>query len=89
MTYIATWSGPIYLAIVVDVWSRRIVGWSMGQTMTADLLIAALDMAGWQRRPLDVIHHSDQGSQYKSLAFGCRCKQLGGQRGRCLRQRDG
>jgi len=94
MTYIATWSGPIYLAIVVDVWSRRIVGWSMGQTMTADLVIAALDMAGWQRRPRDVIHHSDQGSQYTSLAFGRRCKAtrrapLDGQRGRCVRQRDG
>lgn len=77
MTYIATWSGPIYLAIVVDVWSRRIVGWSMGQTMTAELVIAALDMAGWQRRPHQVIHHSDQGSQYTSLAFGRRCKELG------------
>jgi putative transposase len=65
------------LAIVVDVWSRRIVGWAIGQTMTADLVIAALDMAGYQRRARGVIHHSDQGSQYTSLAFGKRCKELG------------
>jgi putative transposase len=77
MTYIATWAGPIYLAIVVDVWSRRIVGWSIGETMTADLVLAALNMAGFQRRAKDVVHHSDQGSQYTSLAFGRRCKELG------------
>jgi len=59
MTYIATWSGPIYLAIVVDVWSRRIVGWSIGETMTAELVLAALNMAGFQRRAREVIHHSD------------------------------
>ena len=77
MTYIATWAGPIYLAIVIDVWSRRIVGWSIGEKMTAELVVTALDMAGWQRRPENVIHHSDQGSQYTSLAFGKRCKELG------------
>jgi putative transposase len=77
MTYIATWSGALYLAIVVDVWSRRIVGWSMSETMSADIVVAALNMAGWQRKPNDVIHHSDQGSQYTSLAFGKRCKELG------------
>lgn len=77
MTYIATWAGPIYLAIVVDVWSRRIVGWAIGEQMTAELVVQALNMAGVQRRPINVIHHSDQGSQYTSLAFGQRCKALG------------
>ncbi len=77
MTYIATWAGAVYLAIVVDVWSRRIVGWAIGEQMTAGLVVQALDLAGFQRRPTNVIHHSDQGSQYTSLAFGQRCKALG------------
>ena len=77
MTYIATWSGPLYLAIVLDVWSRRIVGWSMSTRMSVEVVINALSMAGWQRRPEGVIHHSDQGSQYTSLGFGKRCKELG------------
>ncbi|KAF1009329.1 MAG: hypothetical protein E5299_01863 [Burkholderia gladioli] len=59
MTYVPTWAGFIYLAVVMDVFSRRIVGWSM----TAELVLAALNMALAQRKPQDVIHHSDQGSQ--------------------------
>ena len=77
MTYIPTWAGFIYLAVVVDVWSRRIVGWSFGETMTAELVLAALNMALELRKPEDVIHHSDQGSQYTSIAFGKRCKEMG------------
>ena len=77
MTYIPTWAGFIYLAVVVDVWSRRIVGWSFGETMTSDLVLAALNMALELRRPEGVIHHSDQGSQYTSIAFGNRCKEMG------------
>jgi putative transposase len=77
MTYIPTWAGFIYLAVVVDVWSRRIVGWSFGETMTAELVLAALNMALGLRKPEDVIHHSDQGSQYTSIAFGKRCKEMG------------
>ena len=77
MTYIPTWAGFIYLAVVVDVWSRRIVGWSFGETMTSDLVLAALNMALELRKPADVIHHSDQGSQYTSIAFGKRCKEMG------------
>lgn len=64
MTYVPTWSGFIYLAVVIDAWSRRVVGWSMGEQMSADLVLAALNMALQQRRPEQVIHHSDQGSQY-------------------------
>ena len=63
MTYVPTWAGFIYLAIVLDVWSRRVVGGSIGERMTGDLVLAALNMALEQRKPDDVIHHSDQGSQ--------------------------
>jgi len=77
MTYVPTWAGFIYLAVVLDVWSRRVVGWAIGEEMTSDLVLAALNMALQQRRPQDVIHHSDQGSQYTSIAFGERCKKVG------------
>jgi putative transposase len=77
MTYVPTWAGFIYLAIVLDVWSRRVVGWSIGERMTADLVLAAMNMALGQRKPKGVIHHSDQGSQYTSLAFGNRCAEMG------------
>ena len=63
MTYVPTWAGFIFLAIVLDVWSRRIVGWAIGEQMTAELVLAALNMALQRRRPSGVIHHSDQGSQ--------------------------
>jgi putative transposase len=77
MTYVPTWAGFIYLAVVLDVWSRRIVGWAIGEHMTTELVITALNMALQQRRPKGVIHHSDQGCQYTSLAFGKRCAQMG------------
>ena len=77
MTYVPTWAGFIYLAIVLDVWSRRIVGWAIGEQMTSDLVLAALNMALQQRKPKGVIHHSDQGSQYTSIAFGQRCEKMG------------
>jgi putative transposase len=77
MTYVPTWAGFIYLAIVLDVWSRRIVGWAIGEEMVAELVLRALDMAAASRRPTSVIHHSDQGSQYTSIAFGQRCRRLG------------
>ena len=77
MTYVPTWAGCIYLAVVLDVWSRRVVGWAIGEHMTADLVLGALNMALEQRRPEGVVHHSDQGSQYTSIAFGERCKKMG------------
>jgi len=77
ITYIPTWAGFLYLAVVMDAWSRRIVGWSMAIHLRTELVLAALDMALRQRRPKAVIHHSDQGSQYTSLAFGQRCRQAG------------
>lgn len=72
-----TAAGFLYLAVVVDAWSRRVVGWSMASHLRTELVLDALEMAIMQRRPRDVIHHSDQGSQYTSLAFGGRCREAG------------
>ena len=75
ITYIRTWAGFLYLAVVVDAWSRRVVGWAMANHLRTELVNDALEMAVRQRRPKGVIHHSDQGSQYTSLAFGKRCRE--------------
>jgi putative transposase len=77
ITYIPTWAGFLYLAVLLDAFSRRIVGWSMAATLHTQLVLDALKMALWQRRPNSVIHHSDQGSQYTSIEFGKRCRQAG------------
>lgn len=77
ITFIPTWAGFIYLAVVLDAFSRRIVGWAIGYEQKAELVLQALNMAVTQRKPSDVIHHSDQGSQYTSVAFGLRCKEAG------------
>lgn len=77
ITYVPTWSGFLYLSVVMDAFSRRIVGWSMATHLKTDLVLQALNMAVWQRRPENVIHHSDQGSQYTSIVFGLRCKEAG------------
>lgn len=77
ITYIPTRAGFLYLSVVVDAWSRRVVGWSMQSHLRTELVLAALDMALEQRRPEGVIHHSDQGTQYTSVAFGQRCRQAG------------
>jgi putative transposase len=76
ITYVPTWAGFLYLAVVLDAWSRRIVGWAMATHLRTELVLDALNMALWQRRPEAVIHHSDQGSQYTSLAFGRRCDEM-------------
>jgi putative transposase len=75
ITYVPTWAGFLYLAVVLDAFSRRIVGWAMGHNLKAQLVIDAINMAIAQRKPANVIHHSDQGSQYTSVAFGLRCKE--------------
>ena len=77
ITYIPTWSGFLYLAMVLDVYSRRIVGWAMETHLRTELILAALNMAITQRRPDAVIHHSDHGCQYTSYAFGKRCREAG------------
>lgn len=69
-TYIWTGEGWLFLAVVVDLFSRRVVGWSMQATMSAQLVLDALMMALWRRgRPTALLHHSDQGSQYTSEDF--------------------
>ena len=79
-TYCSTWSGVIYVAFVIDVFSRRIVGWKASRSMTADLVIAALDMAAWMRRHSSLEHltcHTDAGSQYTSLSYTDRLAEIG------------
>jgi putative transposase len=73
ITHVPTLVGFLYLAVVLDVFSRRIVGWSMANHMRTELVWDALEMACRQRRATQVIHHSDQGSQYTSVAFGHQC----------------
>ncbi len=79
-TYCSTWSGIVYVAFVVDVFSRRIVGWKAARSMTATLVVDALNMAAWTRRGADidgVICHSDAGSQYTSIAYTDRLAEVG------------
>lgn len=77
VTYVPTWTGFVFLAVVLDAFSRRIVGWAMATHLRTQLVLDALNMALSQRRPGDVIHHPDQGSQYTSIAFGQRCRRHG------------
>jgi putative transposase len=78
ITYVRTWEGWLYLAAVVDCYSRRVVGWSLADHMRAELVIDALEMAVARRRPpAGLVHHSDQGSQFVSLLFGQRCRDAG------------
>ena len=77
ITFVPTPGGFLYLALVLDAWSRKIVGWSMANHLRTELALDALEMAIGQRRPDGVIHHSDQGSQYTSLAFVKRCSEAG------------
>ena len=76
ITYIPTHAGFLFLAVVMDAWSRRIVGWAMKTHLRTELVLEALDMAFAQRQPDSVIHHSDQGCQYTSIEFGKRCRQM-------------
>ena len=77
MTYLPTWTGFLYVTVVIDVFNRKVVGWAFGEKMTAELVILALNMAIMTRKPESVIHHSDQGSQYTRIAFGNRRKEMG------------
>jgi putative transposase len=78
ITYLRTWERWLYLAVVVDCYSRRVVGWSLQNHLRAELVVHALEQALARRRPArGLVHHSDQGSQYVSLAFGRRCRLAG------------
>lgn len=78
LTYAATWGGFLYVAVVIDAFCRRVVGWTMENHLRTELVLGALEMAYVQRTPHNkVIHHSDHGCQYTSIAFGKRCDELG------------
>jgi putative transposase len=79
ITYVpTTCEGFLYLAVILDVCSRRVVGWSMADHLRTELVVGALEMAVWNRRPdAGLIHHSDHGGQYTSLLFGERCQAVG------------
>lgn len=73
ITYIHTHEGFLFLAVVMDLYARNIVGWSMSERMTEDLVLSAITMAYWKRKPESIVHlHSDQGSQYSSR----KCRKL-------------
>ena len=90
ITYVRTWEGWLYLASVMDCYSRAIVGWTLADHLRADIVVDALQMAVARRRPdPGLVHHSDQGSQYTSLIFTRRCRSVGidvsmGSRGDCF-----
>jgi putative transposase len=78
ITYVKTDEGFLYLAFIVDVYSRRVVGWSMSNNLRTELVVNALEMALWRRRPSSgLIHHSDRGSQYTALSFAKRLEEAG------------
>ena len=77
IAYLPTGAGFLFLAVVLDGWSRRVVGWAMETHLRTELVLDALDMALRARRPQQVIHHSDHGCEYTSIAFGLRCREAG------------
>jgi putative transposase len=78
ITYVATREGFLYLAFILDVHSRRIVGWAMENHLRTELVVDALRMAVWRRKPAPgLIHHSDQGVQYTALSFSERLREVG------------
>ena len=78
ITYVGTREGFLYLAFILDVYSRKVVGWSMASHLRTELVVDALEMALWRRRPgAGVIHHTDRGAQYTALSFGKRLEEVG------------
>ena len=79
-TYVSTWQGWLYVAFVIDVYARRIVGWRVSRSMSSDLVVDALEQALYDRKPSQedqLIHHSDRGSQYVSICYTERLAQVG------------
>ena len=78
ITYVHTQEGFLYLAFILDVYSRKVVGWSMAHHLRAEMVVDALEMALWRRKPgAGLVHHSDRGVQYTSLSFGKRLEEAG------------
>jgi len=79
-TYVATWAGFVYVAFVIDVYARRIIGWRVARSMRAELVLDALEQALWSRSGVHgVVHHSDRGSQYLSIRYSERLTEAGAQ----------
>jgi len=77
-TYVATWAGVVFVAFVIDVFARRIVGWRVASSMRTDLVLDALEQALWSRGGTqDLVHHSDRGSQYLSIRYTERLAEAG------------
>ena len=77
-TYVATWAGFVYVAFVIDVFARRIIGWRVARSMHAELVLDALEQALWSRSGIKgVVHHSDRGSQYLSIRYSERLAEVG------------
>jgi putative transposase len=78
ITYVHTQEGFLYLAFILDVYSRQVVGWAMATYLRTELVVDALEMALWRRKPAaGLIHHSDRGAQYTALSFGRRLEEAG------------
>ena len=78
ITYVHTWEGFLYLAFILDVYSRKVVGWSMATHLRTELVVDALEMALWRRTPdVGLIHHTDRGVQYTALSFSKRLEEAG------------
>jgi putative transposase len=83
LTYVSTWSGFVYVALVIDVFSRLIVGWRVSRSLQTDVALDALEMAIWRRRRHDLtglVHHSDRGSQYTAIRYTERLEEIGAMR---------
>jgi putative transposase len=79
-TYVASWTGFVYVAFVIDVFARRIIGWRVARSMHAELVLDALEQAIWSRSGIEgVVHHSDRGSQYLSIRYSERLAEAGAQ----------
>jgi transposase InsO family protein len=95
ITYVRSWEGWLYLSFILDTFSRRIVGWSISNHLKTELVLDAVNMAIYNRRPVPgLIHHSDQGSQYTSVEFASKLTEAGflpsmGSGDGCLRQLHG
>ncbi|EJF7111896.1 IS3 family transposase [Shigella sonnei] len=76
-TYVSTWQGVVYVALIIDVFAGYIVGWRVSSSMETTFVLDALEQALWARRPSGTVHHSDKGSQYVSLAYTQRLKEAG------------
>ncbi len=78
ITYVSTQEGFLYLAFILDVYSRKVVGWSMATHLRTELVVDALEMALWRRKPdAGLIHHTDRGAQYTALSFAKRLEEVG------------